>query len=125
MWSQSNRHRIPVVPRIRKLAAEEANKFLGTPLATWALLLMLALLTIFPTIMGIEVILIVASSFAMSSDVAHGVQIFVISVSLALGLQNGAFRRVGGISVHTTYLTGMALRVVVFSHVFPLRMDVG
>jgi hypothetical protein len=46
MWSQSNRHRIPVVPRIRKLAAEEANKFLGTPLATWALLLMLALLTI-------------------------------------------------------------------------------
>jgi uncharacterized membrane protein YoaK (UPF0700 family) len=24
-----------------------------------------------------------------------------------LGLQNGAFRRAGGISVHTTYLTGM------------------
>jgi len=32
---------------------------------------------------------------------------FVICVSLALGLQNGAFRRVGGIRVHTTYLTGM------------------
>jgi uncharacterized membrane protein YoaK (UPF0700 family) len=60
-----------------------------------------------PTIMGMEVILIVAASLALSSDMAHGVQIFVISVSLALGLQNGVFRRAGGISVHTTYLTGM------------------
>ncbi len=40
------------------------------------------------TVMAIEVILIVAGYF------------------LALGLQNGAFRRTGGISVHTTYLTG-------------------
>jgi uncharacterized membrane protein YoaK (UPF0700 family) len=31
----------------------------------------------------------------------------VVCVALALGLQNGAFRRAGGISVHTTYLTGM------------------
>jgi uncharacterized membrane protein YoaK (UPF0700 family) len=60
-----------------------------------------------PTIMGIEVILIVAASLVLASDMAHGVEIFVIFVSLALGLQNGAFRRVGGISVHTTYLTGM------------------
>jgi uncharacterized membrane protein YoaK (UPF0700 family) len=59
-----------------------------------------------PTIMGIEVILIVAASLALASDMAHGVELFVIFVSLALGLQNGAFRRVGGISVHTTYLTG-------------------
>ena len=28
-------------------------------------------------------------------------------MSLALGLQNGAFRRTGGISVHTNYPTGM------------------
>jgi uncharacterized membrane protein YoaK (UPF0700 family) len=65
-----------------------------------------------PTIMGIEVILIVAASFALSSDSAHGVEIFVVFVSLALGLQNGAFRRVGGISVHTTYLTGMITSVI-------------
>jgi len=26
-------------------------------------------------------------------------------MSLALGIQNGAFQRTGGISVHTTYLT--------------------
>jgi uncharacterized membrane protein YoaK (UPF0700 family) len=36
-----------------------------------------------------------------------------LSVSnLALGLQNGAFRRVGGISVHTTYLTGMITSLI-------------
>jgi uncharacterized membrane protein YoaK (UPF0700 family) len=65
-----------------------------------------------PTIMGIEVILIVAASFALGSDSAHGVEMFVIFVSLALGLQNGAFRRVGGISVHTTYLTGMITSLI-------------
>jgi uncharacterized membrane protein YoaK (UPF0700 family) len=65
-----------------------------------------------PTIMGIEVILIVAASLALASDIAHGVELFVILVSLALGLQNGAFRRVGGISVHTTYLTGMITSLI-------------
>ena len=65
-----------------------------------------------PTIMGIEVILIVAASLALASDMAHGVELFVIFVSLALGLQNGAFRRVGCISVHTTYLTGMITSLI-------------
>jgi uncharacterized membrane protein YoaK (UPF0700 family) len=64
----------------------------------WALL---------PTIVGIEVILIVTASLTLALHMAHGIEIFVIFVSLALGLQNGAFRRSGGISVHTTYLTGM------------------
>jgi hypothetical protein len=54
------------------------------------------------TIKGMEVILIVAASLALAAGVAHGVEIFVLFVSLALGLQNGAFRRAGGISVHTT-----------------------
>ena len=65
-----------------------------------------------PTVMGIEVILMVAASLAMASQVAHGIAIFVIFVSLALGLQNGAFRRAGGISVHTTYLTGMITSLI-------------
>jgi uncharacterized membrane protein YoaK (UPF0700 family) len=65
-----------------------------------------------PTIMGMEVILIVAASLALASDMSHGVAIFVISVSLALGLQNGAFRRTGGIGVHTTYLTGMITSLI-------------
>lgn len=67
---------------------------------------------VLPTIMGIEAILIVAASLAFTSDAAARVEIFVIFVSLALGLQNGAFRRVGGISVHTNYLTGMITSLI-------------
>lgn len=33
-------------------------------------------------------------------------------MSLALGFQNGASRRVGGIGAHTTYLTGMITSVI-------------
>jgi uncharacterized membrane protein YoaK (UPF0700 family) len=65
-----------------------------------------------PTVMGIEVILIVGASLALASPGAHGSAIFVIFVSLALGLQNGALRRAGGISVHTTYLTGMITSLI-------------
>lgn len=65
-----------------------------------------------PTIMGIEVLLIAAAALALSSGLAHGIGVFVIFVSLALGLQNGAFRRAGGISVHTTYLTGMITSLI-------------
>jgi uncharacterized membrane protein YoaK (UPF0700 family) len=65
-----------------------------------------------PIIMGIEVILIAAASLVLASGVTHGTEIFVIFVSLALGLQNGAFRHAGGISVHTTYLTGMVTSLI-------------
>ncbi len=63
-------------------------------------------------IMGIEVILIAAASLVLASGVTHGIEIFVIFASLALGLQNGAFRHAGGISVHTTYLTGMVTSLI-------------
>ncbi|MGB7729827.1 MAG: YoaK family protein [Candidatus Acidiferrum sp.] len=69
-------------------------------------------LPLLPVVMGMEVILIVAASSALASSVAHGIVIFVIFVSLALGLQNGAFRRAGGVSVHTTYLTGMLTSLI-------------
>jgi len=59
------------------------------------------------TFLVIEVILIAAAYLALASRAASAVEIFVIFLSLALGLQNGGFRRTGGISVHTTYLTGM------------------
>jgi len=59
------------------------------------------------TVMLMEVILIVAGYLALASHAPAAVEIFVVFLSLALGLQNGAFRRTGGISVHTTYLTGM------------------
>jgi uncharacterized membrane protein YoaK (UPF0700 family) len=69
----------------------------------WALL---------PTITGIEVILIVAAFLALACDVAQGIEIIVIFVALALRAAESAFRRVGGISVHTTCLTGMIRRGV-------------
>jgi len=68
-----------------------------------------ALLPAFST----EVVLITAGCLALMAHVAGGTEILVICLSLALGLQNGAFRRVGGISVHTTYLTGMITGLLV------------
>jgi len=59
------------------------------------------------TVLVMEVILIAAAYLALTFRATSSVEIFVICLSLALGLQNGAFRRTGGISVHTTYLTGM------------------
>jgi uncharacterized membrane protein YoaK (UPF0700 family) len=55
---------------------------------------------------GIEVLLVVAAYFALASHAAARLELFVVCMALALGLQNGAFRRTGGVSVHTTYLTG-------------------
>jgi uncharacterized membrane protein YoaK (UPF0700 family) len=56
---------------------------------------------------GIEVFLMVVAYFVLESHAAARLESFVVCMALALGLQNGAFRRTGGVSVHTTYLTGM------------------
>lgn len=58
-------------------------------------------------VMTIELVLIAIAYFALSSELAVKTGLFVCCLSLALGLQNGAFTKVGGISVHTTYLTGL------------------
>jgi uncharacterized membrane protein YoaK (UPF0700 family) len=60
-----------------------------------------------PTVLSIEVILTITAYLAFASRAAARVEVFVVCMSLALGMQNGAFQRTGGISVHTTYLTGM------------------
>jgi uncharacterized membrane protein YoaK (UPF0700 family) len=60
-----------------------------------------------PAILSIEVVLTVTGYLALASRVGPRIEIFVVCLSLALGMQNGAFQRTGGISVHTTYLTGM------------------
>jgi uncharacterized membrane protein YoaK (UPF0700 family) len=54
-----------------------------------------------------EIVVIGAGALLLISHTATATEIFVLCMSLALGLQNGAFRRTGGVSVHTTYLTGM------------------
>ncbi len=62
---------------------------------------------------AMEVALITAGSLVLAAHGAAGTEIFVLCLSLALGLQNGTFRRAGGISVHTTYLTGMVTGLMV------------
>jgi uncharacterized membrane protein YoaK (UPF0700 family) len=66
-----------------------------------------------PAAMGIEVVLMVTAYLALAEHAAAAKEVFVICFSLALGLQNGAFRRTGGISVHTTYMTGMITALVI------------
>jgi uncharacterized membrane protein YoaK (UPF0700 family) len=78
-----------------------------------------------PAALAIETILITTAYFALAFHLAPGVEIFVVCISLGLGLQNGAFRRTGGISVHTNYLTGMITGLLVGeteSHAFPVAL---
>jgi uncharacterized membrane protein YoaK (UPF0700 family) len=65
------------------------------------------------TEIGIEMFLIMAAFFAFASQANARKEIFVVCFALAFGLQNGAFRRTGGISVHTNYLTGMITGLVI------------
>jgi uncharacterized membrane protein YoaK (UPF0700 family)/carbohydrate-selective porin OprB len=57
-------------------------------------------------VMGAEIVLISSAYLALTSHLTARFGLFVSCMSLALGLQNGAFSQTGGISVHTTYLTG-------------------
>ena len=74
-----------------------------TPSASWQPL---------PAVVGVEVILTMTAYLALASREASGAEVFVVCMALALGLQNGAFQRTGGISVHTTYLTGMITSLI-------------
>jgi uncharacterized membrane protein YoaK (UPF0700 family) len=60
-----------------------------------------------PIVLGAEIVLISTAYLVLTSDLTVRFGLFVSCMSLALGLQNGAFSQAGGISVHTTYLTGM------------------
>jgi porin len=57
-------------------------------------------------VMGVEIVLVSIAYFALSSHLTARFGLFVGCMSLAMGLQNGAFTQAGGIGVHTTYLTG-------------------
>ena len=60
----------------------------------------------------IEASLTLAAYLALATHATTGAEVFVVCMSLALGIQNGAFQSTGGISVHTTYLTGMITGLV-------------
>jgi uncharacterized membrane protein YoaK (UPF0700 family) len=58
-------------------------------------------------VLWLEIMLIALSYLLLTSSLAARSALFVICMALALGLQNGAWRQAGGITVHSTYLTGM------------------
>jgi len=55
--------------------------------------------------MFIEVLLIVSASLLLMNRA--NVELFIVCMCLALGIQNGALNKTNGISVHSTYMTGM------------------
>jgi uncharacterized membrane protein YoaK (UPF0700 family) len=65
-----------------------------------------------PVVLGLEIVLVVSGYFALTSHLSIGLELFVICMALALGLQNGAWREAGGITVHSTYLSGMTTNLL-------------
>ncbi len=63
-------------------------------------------------VIAIEVVLVLLGYVAARSPEASVRELLVLCLSLALGMQNGVWRRIGGISVHTTYLTGLVSTLV-------------
>lgn len=63
-------------------------------------------------VLGLEIVLISSAYFALTSHLAVRLELFVICMSVALGLQNGAWRQAGGITVHSTYITGMVTNLL-------------
>jgi uncharacterized membrane protein YoaK (UPF0700 family) len=54
--------------------------------------------------MFVEVLLFLSASLFLSSV---NEELFIVCMGLALGIQNGALDKTHGISVHSTYMTGM------------------
>jgi uncharacterized membrane protein YoaK (UPF0700 family) len=59
--------------------------------------------------MFIEVLLFLCA-FLFVSNRAN--ELFIVCMCLALGIQNGALNRTNGISVHSTYMTGMVTTLI-------------
>ena len=60
--------------------------------------------------MVIEVPLFLSASLLLSNKAAR--ELFIVCMCLALGIQNGALHKTNGISVHSTYVTGMVTTLV-------------
>ncbi|MEJ2671730.1 MAG: YoaK family protein [Deltaproteobacteria bacterium] len=65
-----------------------------------------------PQVLGLEIGLICLAYFVLTTALTARLGLFVICMAVALGLQNGAWRKAGGITVHSTYLTGMITNLV-------------
>jgi uncharacterized membrane protein YoaK (UPF0700 family) len=55
--------------------------------------------------MFIEILLFLSASLFLRAGGSQ--ELFIVCMCLALGMQNGALNRTNGISVHSTYMTGM------------------
>ena len=71
--------------------------------------------------MLIEVLLFLSASLLFSKRAAT--ELFIVCMCLALGIQNGALHKTNGISVHSTYMTGMVTTLMQksFDHYFSKR----
>jgi len=71
--------------------------------------------------MFIEVLLFLSASLFLSNRANE--ELFIACMCLALGIQNGALHKTNGISVHSTYMTGMvtALMQKSFDHLSSKR----
>src|SRR5260370_31524532 len=71
--------------------------------------------------MFIEVLLIVSASLSLSNRA--NAELFIVCMCLALGIQNDALHKTNGISVHSTYMTGMVTTLMQkhFSHLSSRR----
>jgi uncharacterized membrane protein YoaK (UPF0700 family) len=68
-----------------------------------------------PMVLGLETLLVLSGYFALTANLGIRLELFVICMALALGLQNGAWREAGGITVHSTYLSGMTTNLLVLA----------
>jgi uncharacterized membrane protein YoaK (UPF0700 family) len=68
---------------------------------------------------GIEVVLILSASLFLAYQANN--EMFILTMCFALGIQNDALRKTNGISVHSTYMTGMVTTLIQkgFEHLFP------
>jgi uncharacterized membrane protein YoaK (UPF0700 family) len=60
--------------------------------------------------MSIEVLLFLSASLFLSNRANE--ELFIVCMCLALGIQNGAHHKTNGISVHSTYMTGMVTALI-------------
>jgi len=65
-------------------------------------------------------LLLVLSAFILLNSTATH-QLFIVCMCLPLGIQNGALHKTQGISVHSTYMTGMVTTLLQksFDHFAP------
>jgi uncharacterized membrane protein YoaK (UPF0700 family) len=60
--------------------------------------------------MFLEVLLIMSASLLLANKAGN--ELFIVCMCLALGIQNDALHKINGISVHSTYMTGMVTTLV-------------